>query len=46
MACAENELLIGPTITLAETGAMQITPNILAMRQMLGRRLLGAWPTE
>lgn len=32
----------GRDFPLAETGALRVTPNVLAMRQFLGRRLLAA----
>jgi hypothetical protein len=33
--------MYGRDYTLAETGALRVRPDVLAMRQMLGRRLLG-----
>jgi hypothetical protein len=33
--------MYGRDYTLAETGALSVRPDVLAMRQMLGRRLLG-----
>src|SRR6185369_1065224 len=33
--------MYGRDYTLAQTGALRLRPNVLAMRQMLGRRLLG-----